>query len=152
MGIEFEASNFSKVADKLHGCCLSEDVCGSCEANNCLIKYGKDCIKYCMINKVSGVLDGYKNIPLMDTKVYDELMVIEGIADILKTCKNCSENHYENCIINILRNCYEIILTGHEQEYKGSTLLYLSELKENNPELSDKILQDLWLNKKNYLN
>ena len=141
MSIQFKKVNFSKVVDNLCACCLSEDVCGECESSKCLISYGKDCLKYCMINKATGVLAGHKNIPLLDTKLYDQETVIDGIVDILKTCKSCREDHFENCIINIIRNCYEIILTGQEQEYKGSVLLYLNSLKEIDSNLADKIFE-----------
>lgn len=141
MSIQFKDVNFSRVVDKLCDCCLSEDTCGECDANKCIISYGKECIKHCMINKVTGIIDGHKNIPLLDTKVYDKETATDGIVDILKTCKSCREDHFENCIINIIRNCYEIILTGQEQEYNGSALLYINSLKEIDSDLSDKVFE-----------
>ena len=59
MSIQFKEVNFSNVVDKLCECCLSEEVCGECNSSTCLISYGKECLKYCMINKTTGVLDGY---------------------------------------------------------------------------------------------
>ena len=141
MSIQFKEVNFSKLVDKLSPCCLSEDVCGGCEKENCLIGYGKECLKNCMINKVTYVIDGHTNIPIMDTKLYDKEFAVEAIANTLKTCKSCNENHYDNCIINILRSCYEVILVGEEQKYKGSTFLYLNELQEINPEIADKVFK-----------
>ena len=141
MSIQFKDANFSRIVDKLCDCCLSEDVCGECNSKTCLISYGKNCLKHCMINKVTGVIDGHKNLPLLDTKIYDQEATIDGIVDILKTCKSCKEDHFENCIVNIIRNCYEIILTGQEQEYNGSTFLYLNKLKEIDSSLSDKVFE-----------
>ena len=141
MSIAFKEVNFSKLVDKLSPCCLSEEVCGGCEKEKCLVGYAKECFKSCMINKVTYVVDGYKNIPFMDFKVYEEDFQIDGIAEILKTCKSCDEDHYDNCIVNILRSCYEVALIGEEQEYKGSTLLYLNELTEKNPIIADKIFE-----------
>lgn len=63
-----------------------------------------------MINKVTYVMDGMKNIPVTDVRIYDKGNIANGIVDILKTCKNCKENHFENCIVNILRSCYEVVL------------------------------------------
>ncbi|MBD5593422.1 hypothetical protein HYI10_19405, partial [Clostridium botulinum] len=74
-----------------------------------------------------------------DTKLYDKDYVITAIADILKRCKSCQENHYDNCIINVLRNCYEISLFGEGQEYQGSAFMYLNGLKSVNEEIADKI-------------
>ncbi len=141
MAVEFKEINFSKLVDKLAPCCLSEEVCGNCERNTCLVGYGTECIKNCMINKGTYVIDGMKNIPLSDMKVYDKYNIINEIADILKICKSCKESHYENCIVNVLRSCYEVVLFGEEKEYKGSALIYLNDLKDNNPEIAEQLLQ-----------
>ncbi|WP_411170616.1 hypothetical protein ACH36K_09115 [Clostridium sp. MB05] len=141
MGIAFKEINFSRLVDKLGPCCLSESECGVCEREKCLVGYGTECIKNCMINKVTYVIDGCNKIPITDTKIYDKEYIMEGVVDILKTCKSCKENHYENCVINILRSCYEVILLGEEKEYKGSALVYLNDLKQSNPEIADRLFQ-----------
>lgn len=141
MAVEFKDVNFSKLVDKLSPCCLSKDVCGTCERNTCLVGYGTECIKNCMINKVTYVMDGMKNIPVTDLRIYDKGNISNGIVDILKTCKSCRENHFENCIVNVLRSCYEVILFGEEKEYKGSALVYLNELKGYNSEIADQLFQ-----------
>lgn len=137
MGVAFKEINFSRLVDKLSPCCLSENECGVCERETCLVGYGTECIKKCMINKVTYVVDGYDNIPITDTRIYDKEYIMDGVVDILKTCKSCKENHFENCIVNILRSCYEVILLGEEKDYKGSAFVYLNELKETNPEIAD---------------
>ena len=141
MAVEFKDINFSKLVDKLIPCCLSKEVCGTCERNTCLVGYGTECIKSCMINKVTYVMDGMNNIPVTDLRIYEKERISTGIVDILKTCKSCKENHFENCIINILRSCYEVILFGEERKYKGSALIYLNELKDYNSEIADQLFQ-----------
>ena len=84
MSVEFKEINFSKLVDKLAPCCLSEDVCGTCDRNTCLVGYGTECIKNFMINKVTYVMDGMKNIPVTDVKIYDKGNILNGVADILK--------------------------------------------------------------------
>lgn len=141
MGVSFKELNFSRLVDKLQPCCLSERECGVCERASCLVGYGTECIKSCMINKVTYVQGGYDNIPITDTRVYDKEYITDAVVDILKTCKNCKESHFDNCIVNILRSCYEVILFGEEKEYKGSALVYLNDLKEGNPEMSEKLFE-----------
>ena len=63
----------------------------------------------------------------------------ESIAHILKECKDCKEDHTENCIINVIRNCYEVGLLGDPHPYEGSALQYLMFLSENFPEKSELI-------------
>ena len=86
-------------------------------------------------------MDGMKNIPVTDVKIYDKGNILNGVADILKICKSCKENHYDNCIVNVLRSCYEVILFGEEKEYKGSALVYLNGLREDNPEIAEQLFQ-----------
>ncbi|MBU5456010.1 hypothetical protein [Caproiciproducens sp. MSJ-32] len=56
-----------------------------------------------------------------------------------KSLKNIVK--FNNCIVNILRSCYEVILLGEEKDYKGSALLYINDLKETNPEIADELFK-----------
>lgn len=141
MGISNSELNFDKVITDLGRCCLTEDLCGSCAKKNCLIGYSKESIVNCFKEKVTYVIDGAENIPTMDTKLYNNEDVIYGIANILKQCKSCKEDHYDNCIINVIRSCYEVILFGEHQNYRGSSLIYLSNIKNLNEEISGKIFE-----------
>ena len=40
-----------------------------------------------MINKVTYVMNGFENIPITDTRVYDTNNIMNGVVDILKVCK-----------------------------------------------------------------
>lgn len=75
----------------------------------------------------------------MDCKAFDETKLEIAIAYILKECKDCREDHVEDCIINIIRNCYEVGLLGDVQPYEGSALQYLMRLKTEFPENSIQI-------------
>ncbi|WP_315118919.1 hypothetical protein [uncultured Clostridium sp.] len=140
MGILANEINFDSLITNLGNCCLTEEKCKSCSKDGCLIAYSKEGVKNCLKNSVSYVENGCENIPLVDTKVYDENNLIIAIADILNQCRSCRENHFDNCVINVLRNCYEVALVGEVQRYKGSTLIYLSDIKNLNPEIGAKIM------------
>lgn len=87
------------------------------------------------------VPNGTERIPTMDCKVFEETDLEVAIAHILKECKDCKEDHVENCIINIIRNCYEVGLFGDIQPYEGSTLQYVMRLKSEFPEKSQEIAE-----------
>lgn len=123
--------------------CLTTDSCGTCKLKTCLIGYSKICIANSLKEKVTYVIDGQANIPLADGKIYDKSYLTDSIADLLKQCKNCDKDHFENCLVNVLRNCYEILLFGDIQPYKGSTLLYLNHIKSLNSNLSTEIFSKL---------
>ena len=84
-------------------------------------------------------MDGISRIPVTDFKVYDEVELETAIAHILKECKDCREDHTEDCIINVIRSCYEVGLVGDVHAYEGSALQYLMYMKENYPEQAGKI-------------
>ena len=143
MGIQHSEVNYNNLMNNLGGCCLTEARCGTCKQSNCLIGYSKKCVTSCLKEGVTYVIDGQDNIPSIDGKVYDKHNLIDGIADLLKQCKSCNKNHFDNCLINVLRNCYEILLLGEKQGYKGSTLLYLNDLKDVNEEIVEELLKRL---------
>lgn len=141
MGIANNEINFDSIIENLGKCCLTEKQCHKCDKEKCLIGYSKKSILGCLKNDVTYVEDGFKNIPIADTRLYEEEDLIIGIADILKQCRSCKEDHYDNCIINVLRSCYEVILLGEPQQYKGSALVYLNELKNSNEKVEEKIMK-----------
>jgi len=75
-----------------------------------------------------------EKIPITDFKLFDETELETAIAHILKECKDCKEDHTDECIINVIRSCYEVGLLGDVQTYEGSALQYLMYLKENYPD------------------
>lgn len=130
----------TELIDKdLKHCCRGEDLCGECQGTHCVIGYAKRCIANFKQAPKKNVPSGVRNIPTMDVKLFDEVELETAIAHILKECKDCKEDHTENCIINVLRNCYEVGLLGDIQPYEGSSLQYLMFLKSNFPEKADQI-------------
>lgn len=131
--------NTELIAKDLEQCCRGEAVCGQCQETACIIGYAKQCVRDYREKPKKEVPQGTERIPTMDFKVFDELELEIGIAHILKECKDCKENHTENCIINVLRNCCEVGLFGDAHPFEGSALPYLMYLKTNYPEKAARI-------------
>lgn len=127
------------VWDDLESCCLNGISCSQCQGKACTIGYARQCIKDYQKAPKKEVPEGAANVPTMDLKPFNELELETAIAHILKECKDCKEDHTENCIINVIRNCYEVDLFGEIQDYAGSALQYLMYIKENFPEHSAQI-------------
>lgn len=126
--------NADLVLSDLGNCCNSEGVCGSCKEGDCLIGYAKKCVNAFKKEPKKEVEDGTERIPVTDFKTFDETELEIAIAHILKECKDCKEDHVENCIINVIRNCYEVGLLGEVQPYEGSTIQYLMHLQSEFPD------------------
>lgn len=132
--VQKKGLNAELISDDLEHCCKSEDICIRCQGKSCLIGYAKKCIKEYQKEPKKMIPNGTENIPSMDYKVFDEAELESAIAHILKECKECRQDHVEDCIINVIRNCYEIGLLGDTQPYAGSTTQYLMQLKSSFPD------------------
>ncbi|SES70722.1 hypothetical protein [Anaerobranca gottschalkii] len=120
-------------------CCLTEDYCGGCKSDSCLIGYAKNCLTTSIKENKEFIDGGMDNLPLQDMKVYDEDTMVDSLAFLLHQCRNCNLYHDEDCIINVIRSAYEVVLLGDPQEYRGSTFMYLSDIKNINSEVADKV-------------
>lgn len=143
MGVLFTELDFDVIMKDLGEACLQ---CQGCEGASCLVGYAKSCVMGCIKQEAPYVPDGVENIP-MDTKLFHEEKMIEGIVNILHQCKSCKEEHYENCIVNTLRSCYEIALFGDNISYEGSAFRYLNAVNNIHPEYAKEII-DLYHAKK----
>ncbi len=131
--------NADLVWEDLGNCCKSEASCGQCQGEACTIGFAKQCIENYRKEPKKEVPDGMERIPVSDFKVFEEEDLEIAIAHILKECKDCKEDHTENCIINVIRNCYEVGLFGDLHPYEGSALQYLMYLQSSFPEKARKI-------------
>lgn len=131
--------DFNGLIETVGKCCLSEKTCGTCQKDNCLVGYCKQSLLTSFKQKDEFIDGGMDHIPYADTKLYDEETLINTIGFILNQCKNCQLYHDEECIINIIRSSMEVALLGDHTEYKGSTLMYFSDLGNRNKEMSQKI-------------
>lgn len=142
MGVLSNEVNYDVLLSDLGECCLQLSNCGEkCAERKCIIGYAKDCLTNCLKNDVTYVMDGCINIPLSDSKVFDEESLADSIVNILKQCKSCNEDHFENCIINVMRSCYEVCLFGEIQKYKGSAFTYLNEIQHENANIAKLICE-----------
>lgn len=143
MSIDFEG-----LISEVSRCCLGESECGECQKEGCFIGYCKKSLTTSLKQQNEFIDEGMSKLPYNDTKIYDDETMIDVIGYLLNQCKNCNLYHDEECIINIVRSALEIVLLGDVQEYKGSALVYLSDIKAINEELANKIFQAFQRRKK----
>lgn len=131
--------NYEGLIEKIGQCCLTENSCGVCQKSSCLIGYCKQTLLGCLKQNSDFVDDGMVNIPYDDVRIYDTETIINALAHLLHECRNCNVYHDEECIINVVRSTFEIILLGEANDYNGSTLLYLNDIKGKNPVIAGRI-------------
>ncbi len=133
-GVHKKGLDAELIGNDLENCCRGESLCGQCRGNECTIGFAKQCIANYKKAPKKEVPDGINKIPTTDFRIFDEIELETAIAHILKECKDCKEDHTENCIINVIRNCYEVSLLGDVHPYEGSSFQYLMYLKANFPD------------------
>lgn len=131
--------NFNALIEKTGKCCLTKEACGSCKKEECLVGYCEQSLLSAFKAQDEFIDDGMDYIPYEDTKIYDEEKFIEAIAFTLNQCKNCQLYHDDDCIINIIRSSLEVGLLGDYIDYKGSTLMYFTDLGNKDKEISARV-------------
>lgn len=150
MAILNEELNLVEIFKDLGKICKSTDVCGSCAEKDCLIGYARNKAAECRIAKRTGVMNGYENIPTCDLRGgYDEYNVLHAISHLLAQCRGCKEDHYDNCLINVIRSCLEVIEFGEEQEYTGNVIEYLFTISQKDIEKATVIKEEYMLHREN---
>lgn len=143
MGVTKEELNLLELFKDLGSICLTEEVCHKCAGVNCLVGFSKDCAAKCRINNQTFVKDGFENIPPSDIRGgYDEYNVLYAISHLLTQCRSCKNDHYDDCIINIIRSCLEVIEFGDVQGYEGDVLSYMLKLRDKKADKADLIAEE----------
>lgn len=113
-----------------------------CNYRKCNIAFADYVVKNIKNNATYTIDDGENLIPKDDFKYYDEKVIARGIANICRLCKECNENHNENCVIALMRRTLEYTQLKEKIEYPGNIILYLMNVTEQKPELADLIKQE----------
>lgn len=133
--------NVSSIKTAVEACCRGDHECGSCQGRQCLVGFAKLVSEYAGSKKVLSIPGGLKMVPTGDFKVYDADDMAIALAVINNECKNCMDNHDDDCIINIIRSTLEVALLGQHVDFSGNPLSYVMELVKINEENGNKVMQ-----------
>ena len=148
MAIMMNEINLIEIFKDLGTICKTPSVCGSCAEKKCLIGYARNCTSECRKAKRTGVHKGFEHIPPYEIRGgYDEYDVLHAISHLLVQCRGCKEEHYNNCLINVVRSCLEVIEFGDCQEYKGNVIDYLMRLSQKDATKAAIIQEEYMLHK-----
>lgn len=133
--------DFTAVSHLVDKCCKTEEECGSCPRNKCLVGFARIVLEYAVQKGVFRIPQGNNLIPQGDFKLYYQADLTEALAEILCQCQNCQDNHQADCVINVARLALELALLGDNQHYSGSAFAYLIETSRKHPEIGTKLLE-----------
>lgn len=132
--------NFPRIKASLQACCHSEADCGTCKGRECLIGFAKIVSDYAGVKHTLNIPNGVAMVPTSDFKTYEADDVAKALAIINLECKNCMDNHDDNCIVNIIRSTLEVALVGNHVDFQGNPLMYLMTLNSLNAEAGGKVM------------
>lgn len=113
-----------------------------CSYRKCNIGFADYVAKNIKNNSTYSIADGESLIPKDDLKYYDEKIVARGIANICRLCKECNENHSEDCVIALIRRSLEYTQLRDKITYPGNVIIYLMNVSKQKPELAELIKQE----------
>lgn len=137
--------DYDKLLGELEKCCESCDLYGSdrCIESGCLVGFAKKSVKYGKIKNSLSIPGAENLIPGEDFKVYDKEGVSGAIAETCRQCRQCWDNHTEDCIIALVRKCLELTTLEDNIVYPGSVVAYIMELKKRDQNLADMVHKKL---------
>jgi hypothetical protein len=113
-----------------------------CNYRKCNIGFAEYVVKNIKDNSTYVIPDGESLIPKDDLKYYDEKVIARGLANLCRMCKECNENHSENCVIALTRRTLEYTQLKDRIAYPGNIILYLMNVSKQKPELAELIKQE----------
>jgi hypothetical protein len=127
-----------------------EEICSDCPYKEsekcnyrmCNIGFAKYVVENIKDSDIKSIEDGENLIPKDDLKYYDEKIIAKGIANICKLCKECNENHSENCVVALTRRSLEYTQLKDKIAYPGNVLMYLMNVSKQKPEFAEAIKQE----------
>lgn len=125
-----EEINITSIRTAVQDCCRTSKECGQCQGKNCLVGFAKIVSEYAGLKKTLNIPNGIKMVPGADFKTYEPQDVAMAIAVINAQCKNCMDNHEDNCVINVTRSALEVCLFGQHFAFQGNPLMYMMKLSE----------------------
>ena len=130
-------NNFKEICNE-----CSYDGTEKCNYRRCNIGFADYVVKNIKKNSAYSIADGESLIPKNDFKYYDKKIIAGGIANICRLCKDCNENHNENCVVALTRRTLEYTQLKDKITYPGNVLIYLMNLAKQKPELAELIKEE----------
>lgn len=128
------------VKEICEGCCHRGTE--QCNYRMCNIGFVDYVAKNIKDNSTYSIADGESLIPKRDLKYYDENIIAHGIANVCRLCKDCNENHSENCVVALIRRSFEYTQLKDKIEYPGNVIMYLMNISKQKPEFAELIKEE----------
>lgn len=140
-----EDVNLDKLAKLLNDFCIDcdENAAKTCKEATCLVGFAKKVVRFASEKGVLDIPGASKLVPVNDFKTYYQESVARAIAESCRQCKECRDNHSQDCVISLVRTSLEYAVLQEQIEYPGSVFIYLAKVKQQNEDISTQIASNL---------
>lgn len=114
----------------------------SCVKSKCLNGFSRIVIDFYKAKGVLNISGAETLIPTSDFKTYDKDLLTMVIAETCKLCRQCRDNHADNCVISLVRNSMEYAFWGESISYPGNIIEYLEMVRDKNAEVAAFIMEN----------
>jgi hypothetical protein len=114
----------------------------SCIKSKCLNGFSRIVLDFYKAKGVLNISGAETLIPTSDFKNYDKDLLVMVIAETCKLCRQCRDNHADNCVISLVRNSAEYAFWGESIAYPGNIIEYLELVRDKDAEVAAFIMEN----------
>lgn len=111
----------------------------NCIKSQCLVGAAEGLFRVAEESGTRLIKGGDALIPLFDVQNYREERVADSVAEVCKLCGDCREHHNEECVVSLARRALEIAVLPENVPYRGSVLMYIMDVAQQNPAFAELI-------------
>jgi hypothetical protein len=136
--------DFTHLSHSLNEICSICDLEGTadCVKSKCLNGFSRIVIDFYKAKGILNISGAETLIPSNDFKTYDKDLLTTAIADTCKLCRQCRDNHADNCVISLVRNSMEYAFWGESIPYPGNIFEYLDLVRGKDTEVAHYIMEN----------
>jgi len=121
------SDRLADLKEAVEGVCLGEAYCGQCQGSDCTVGYAREMLTNGLASNERLVAHGYPNGSKGSKKFNrDKLWNVLGI--ICRSCLNCGPAHDNACILNRIRELFEMEYYGQNVAFNGNMDAYLKDM------------------------
>lgn len=114
-----------------------------CKPATCMVGFAARSLKFARQKGIFDIPGAMRHIPQSDMKHYFVEDIVPALAETNLQCRECRDNHSQDCVIALARTCLENTVLEKNIEFPGHMFMYLAMVKEQNQELAKLLAEEI---------
>jgi Ca2+/H+ antiporter, TMEM165/GDT1 family len=116
--------SIQNIKPSVEGVCLGTHNCGSCEGRRCSVGSAKIVLECAVTDENYLNTDKFDITNRYINKRFDKVKEQHAFECVVENCLNCGKEHHEECVINKVREIFEIQCVGEKIYFDGDKIRY----------------------------